>query len=83
MKLRKVFLGKPIHWIPWPVIAVLMVWMNSAHFHILRFNMFALALLGIAAAVVAFFLLTSRRNERITRDPFAEGQEVAGTGTED
>jgi hypothetical protein len=83
VKLREIFLGKPIHWVVWPVIAVLMVWMNSVHFHILRLNMFVLALLGIAAALVALFLLTSRRDERITREPFAEGREVAGTATED
>jgi hypothetical protein len=83
VKLREVFLGKPVHWLPWPIIVATMVWMNSVHFHILRFNFFALALVGIAAAMVAFFLLTSRRGEQITREPFAEGQEVAGTGKED
>ena len=83
MKLREIFLGKPIHWLPWPIIAVLMVWMNSAHFHVLRFNMYALSLLAISAAVVAFVLLTSNRDERITREPFAEDRDVAGTGTED
>jgi hypothetical protein len=83
MKLREIFLGKPLHWLPWPIIAVLMVWMNSAHFHILRFNFFALALVGISAAVVAFFLVSSRSGERLTREPFAEDKDIAGTGTED
>jgi hypothetical protein len=83
VKLRDIFLGKPIHWLPWPIIAALMVWMNSVHFHILRFNFFALSLVGIAAAVVAFFLTTSRRKEQITREPFAEGKEGPATGSED
>jgi hypothetical protein len=83
VKLREIFLGKPIHWLPWPIIAALMVWMNSAHFHILRFNFFALSLVAIAAAVLAFFLTTSRRSEQITREPFEKGKEGLGTGSED
>ena len=83
MKLRQIFLGKPIHWLPWPIIAAIMEWMNSVHFHILRFNFFALALLVIAAAVMAFFLATSRKGEHITREPFAEGADVAGTAKEE
>ena len=83
MKLRQVFLGKPIHWLPWPIIAVIMAWMNSVHFHVLRFNFFALALLVIAAGALAFFLLTSRKGERITREPFADGADVAGTAKEE
>lgn len=83
MKLKEVFLGKPIHWLPWPIIAAIMAWMNSVHFHILRFNFFALALLVMAAAVIAFFLLTSHKGERITREPFGEGAEVAGTAKEE
>ena len=83
MKLREIFLGKPVHWLPWPIIAGIMEWMNSVHFHILRFNFFALALLVIAAAAMAFFLVTSGKDERITREPFAEGGEVAGTAKEE
>ena len=83
MKLREIFLGKPVHWLPWPIIAVLMVWMNSAHFHILRFNMYALSLLVISAAVVAFILLSSKRGEQITREPFADERDVTGTERED
>lgn len=83
MKLREVFLGKPIHWLPWPIIAVIMVWMNSVHFHVLRFNFFALALLVMAAATMAFFLFSSRKGERVTREPFAEGADVAGTAKEE
>lgn len=83
MKPREIFLGKPIHWVIWPIVAALMVWMNSVHFHVLRFNMFALSLLAIAGSAVALLLLTSTRDERITREPFAENRDVAGTGSED
>jgi len=83
MKLRQIFLGKPVHWIPWVFIAGLMLWMNSAHFHVLHFNFFALTLLGVSAAVLALFILSSRRGEQLTRDPFPESKNVSGTGSED
>ncbi len=83
MRLREIFLGKPLHWLPWPIIAAMMAWMNSVHFHILRFNFFALALVCVAAAVVVFFLVSSRREERVTRESFVERPDVAGTGRED
>jgi hypothetical protein len=83
MKLGKIFLGKPVHWLPWLILAPLMKWMDATHFHILYFNFFALALLGIAAAVLALFLLSSHSGEQLTRDPFPDGRDVAGTGSED
>ena len=83
MKLREIFLGRPIHWAIWAFIVAVMLWMNKAHFHVLHFNLFALALVGMAAAAVALFLLSSRPGDRITRDPFPEDKDVAGTGSED
>jgi hypothetical protein len=83
MKIRDIFLGKPIHWVSWAVIAGLLIWMNKVHFHILHFNFFSLALLGLAAAVMALFLVSSRPDELITRDPYPENKHVEGTGTED
>jgi len=83
MKLREIFLGKPAHWIPWPIIIALMYWMDKAHFHVLRFNFFALALVALSAAVVALFLLGSKRGDRVTREPFPEESNIAGTGSED
>ncbi len=83
MKLREIFIGKPVHWAPWAIIVVLMYWMDKLHFHVLHFNFFALALVGMAAGTVALFLLSSRPGELVTREPFAENQDVDGTGTED
>jgi hypothetical protein len=83
MKLRSVFLGKPVHWLPWPFIAGLYLWMNSVHLHVTRFNTFAFVILGIAAAVVAYVLFTTRRNELVTRDPIPQEGRPAGIGSED
>jgi hypothetical protein len=72
MKLRTVFLGKPIHWLPWPVIAGLYIGMDAVHLHVTRFNAFAFVLLGVAAAVVAWLRLTTRKGEPVTREPIPE-----------
>lgn len=85
MRLRSLFLGKPIHWLPWPIIAVLFVWMDKLHWHVTRFNTFTFVLLGISAAVLVLFLLTSRRGEQLTREaiPAEDGARGQGTGSED
>lgn len=83
MRLRDVFLGKPIHWLPWPILAVLFVWMNAVHLHVTRFNEFALLLLAAAAGVVALVVLTTRRDEQVTREPIPEEPGAAQPGGED
>lgn len=83
MRLRDVFLGKPIHWLPWPIIAVLFVSMDKVHMHVTQFNSFTFVLLGISAGVVVFFLLTTRRGEQVTREEIPEDGGAQGTGSED
>lgn len=78
MKLRTVFLGKPIHWLPWPVIAGLYIGMDSVHLHVTRFNAFAFVLLGAAIAVVAWLRLTTREDEQVTREPIPEEPGAGG-----
>jgi hypothetical protein len=83
MAVRNIFLGKPLHWLPWPLLGVLFVWMNKVHLHVTRFNTFAFVLLGLSAGVVAFFVLTTRRGEQVTREPIPEQDGSQGTGSED
>jgi len=83
LAVRKIFLGKPLHWLPWPLLGVLFVWMNKVHLHVIRFNTFAFVLLGLSVGVVAFFVLTTRRGEQVTREPIPEQGGAQGTGSED
>jgi len=83
VRLRKVFLGKPVHWLPWPILAVLFIWMDKIHLHVTRFNSFSFVLLGFSVAVLAFFLITTRRGEQVTREEIPEAGGVQGTGSED
>lgn len=83
MKLRTVFLGKPVHWLPWPVIGGLFIWMNAQHLHVTRFNVFAFVLLGMATAIVAFLRLSARPGEEITREPIPQEGGPVEAGSEE
>lgn len=83
MSPREIFLGRPLHWLPWPVIGVLFVWMDKTHLHVTRFNTFAFVLLALSAVVLVLFLLTTRRGEQVTREPVPEEDGEQGTGSED
>ncbi len=65
----RIFLGKPLHW----GLIVLMIaigWVvGYERLHVIWFNLFTVILLAISALAVAVVLLTSKANERITRDP--------------
>ena len=65
----RIFIGKPLHW----VLIVLLIaigWViGHERLHVIWFNLFTVILLVVSAVAVAVILLTSRPEERITRDP--------------
>lgn len=72
-----IFLGKPLHWALWAALVVPVYLMGRVYLHVRAFPVFILVLLALAAAAVAALLLTSRGEERLTRDPMvAEDPEV-------
>ncbi len=70
--MRKVFLGKPLHWLLWGVIVAVLVVMGSQRLHTVWFNLFGTILLVLTAACVLVVVFTTRKGERITREPFDE-----------
>ena len=70
--MRKIFLGKPLHWVIWAVILGLMYVLGALRLHTRDFNLFILIVLALAAASVLVILLTYKKGARITRDPFEE-----------
>ena len=71
----RIFIGKPLHW----VLIVLLIaigWIiGHERLHVIWFNLFTVILLVISAVAVAVVLLTSRPEERITRDPLEPDQD--------
>ena len=70
--MREIFLGKPLHWLIWAVILGLMYVLGALRLHTRDFNLFILIVLALAATSVLLIVLTYKRGERITRDPFEE-----------
>ena len=67
--MRRIFLGKPLHWTLIALVIAVGWIMGHERLHVIRFNLFTLILLTISALAVAAILLTSKPKERITRDP--------------
>ncbi len=62
--MKGVFLGKPLHWLLWAAILAVLYLLGSLRLHTRDFNLFAL--------IVLVIVLTYKKGERITRDPFEE-----------
>jgi len=86
MKLRELFIGKPVHWLVLAAIAGALFWLGDIKLHVRVFNQFAFAVLGMTAAALLFVVLTCRKGERVTREPLdappggqaGEDREAAG-----
>jgi hypothetical protein len=73
--MRRIFLGKPLHW-GLLVILIIGGWlMGNAKLHVIGFNLFTIILLAVSAAVVAVVLMTSKPDEQITRDPLEQDED--------
>jgi len=70
MKLGDVFIGPALYWLLWVVIIAVLVVLGLMEMHTRHFNPFSFILLGVTAAAVAVILVTYRKGERITREPF-------------
>ena len=74
MKLNDIFLGKPLHWLLWFIIAGVLWWMGSGSQHVRDFVPFSLKLLGLTVLCVGVVIVTYKPGDRVTREPFEEGE---------
>ncbi len=68
--MRDIFLGKPLHWLLWAAIFGLLVALGAQNLHTRAFNLFSVIVLAVTAACILTIVLTYRKGERITREPF-------------
>ena len=68
--MKGIFLGKPLHWLLWVAILGLLVALGSQKLHAREFNLFTFIVLAVTAASILSIVLTYRKGERITREPF-------------
>ena len=70
--MKKLFLGKPIHWLLWVIIVGVLSALGRNYFHTNNFTLFILILAALATASVATIFATYRKGDRITREPFED-----------
>ena len=66
--MRKLFIGKPLHWLMIAAATGGMYWLGAGQFHRVNYSGFLFLVLGIAVACVALVIITYRRGDRITRE---------------
>ena len=71
----RIFLGKPLHWGLIVLVVAIGWFIGHERLHVIWFNLFMVILLVVSAAAVAVVLLTSKPDERITRDPLEPDQD--------
>lgn len=73
--MRRLFLGKPLHW----VLAIGLIALGWAagriRLHVTDFNLFVLLLLALSVALLGAVLLTSAPGQQVTRDPISAPEE--------
>lgn len=63
------FLGKPVHWLAILVGLGVLGWTGTERLQVTGFNLYTLVVAVVSVALVGIVLATSRRGERVTRDP--------------
>ena len=66
--MTNLFLGKPLHWFVLAAVAAGMWFVGELRLHVIHFNSFVLAVLGISVVCVLIVLFGNGRGERLTRD---------------
>lgn len=70
--MNRIFLGKPLHWVVVAIVIGVMWWMGSVLLQTRNFHLFLIILFALAAGAVGTIVLTSKKGERITREPFED-----------
>jgi hypothetical protein len=70
--MRKIFLGKPVHWLALVIIMAVLWWLGANFVQTRDYHLFLAALLAMTAGVVAVVILTTRKGEQVTREPFED-----------
>ena len=81
--MRELFLGKPWHWALVIAITLVLWWAGSARVHVTHFNLFVMALLLGALAVVVLVLWTTRPGEQVTREALEQADSSEAHGDEE
>ncbi len=68
--MKEIFIGRPLHWLLWVMVLVVLFIAGKSQLHTTGFFAFISILAALAAVSVLTIVLTYRKGERITREPF-------------
>jgi hypothetical protein len=70
--MREIFLGKAIHWLVVVVVIGILWWLGANLIQTRDFHLFLSVLFLLTAGAVAAIMLTTRKGDRVTREPFED-----------
>ncbi len=70
--MSRIFLGKPVHWGVLAVVVAVLWWLGDGLVQTRDYPRFLIVLAALTAAAVVAIVLTSRKGDRLTREPFED-----------
>lgn len=70
--MRDIFLGKPVHWLVLAVVVAVMWWLGDNLVQTRNYHLFLAVLLAVTVGAVAAIIVTTRKGEQVTREPFED-----------
>jgi hypothetical protein len=72
--MSRIFLGKPFHWLVFAIIIAVLAWLGHGLVQTRNFHLFLFVLVALVAGSVAAIMLTTRKGEQVTREPFEDDE---------
>ncbi len=70
--MKRLFIGRPLYWLLWVLVVPVLWAMGEYKLHVVGFHAFIAILVALSAFCVLTIVLTYRKGERITREPFED-----------
>ena len=70
--MRALFLGKAVHWLVVVVVMAILWWLGTNLVQTRNYNLFLTILFVVTAGAVAVIVVTTRKGEQVTREPFED-----------
>ncbi len=70
--MRSIFLGKAVHWLVLAVVIAVMWWLGANLVQTRDYHFFLAVLFLLTAGAVAVVIVTTRKGEQVTREPFED-----------
>jgi L-asparagine transporter-like permease len=70
--MRDIFLGKVVHWLVLAVVIAVLCWLGTNLVQTRNYDLFLTVLFLVTTGAVAVIIVTTRKGEKVTREPFED-----------